>query len=508
MLNVESVVSNQSPINFSDFSFGQYQAVFLVFSPKIIPTQVLRPYQYNFNNAVVDDIIATTMQRGGNNFSPVTGAMYEAIIPTPNGIPLNLSQYSEYWSGVLMIDTQQVSRPSLNAMPGPARRQICVGFFPGEPPINPVTMYSSKPTSNPNAIFVITHSTMIMVGGRLNPILGNKPITTVTQDVDTVPQMLAQLTPVEPYLMTLDNLRTCATSIGNGEDVVLDGPAAVAANEKGATIIESRAKSPKQQLNDIMSCMSEAVSYIGAADDAPRSMMNARSLEDPSTNFVSTFDASVSSNNAYTRIASSGVDPSRPITVGELDLMYPGMLMTPYKIPQTSQWDVRDQMYTTRSTVMSSMVSATVGTAATNNNLTEIGFRYMSHGPGGARRLWEILKADTIIPATQETILNCVKMFQFELSNSLFPALLQLNGPFNLIVMYNQTGDCLVDLQFLDDASEGPGFIETCNRMGGLYNPLVGDQNLVINNAIQLNTLVNTAGMQLTNTPQKSLSLF
>lgn len=493
MQSASVVVGGEPSLSYHQFGFGASEATLLIFTPKIIPDQVLRPYQYNFNNKVISDVLETREQRMAMPGAvPATQDMRTAILPKSMGMLLDTQQFNSQYSFVLIIDTIASNRPGIAAIPGPNRRQIITGFFTAMEP--PFTMggFGMTPVYNMNAVMVFTHSTQMMMQDRITSYGGATKILSVNQDVDTIPQTLAQLTPEDPYILTPENLRDSMKFVSQSQTISTPGKSSIAAQGGRSAVVASTVKQPKYQLDDIVQTIDDSIN-LAAGEGVPRSAHGMCAMEDPGQNFLNAFDMNAASS--YTMMPAMGLDTTCPMSLGELCQRYPNIKAVPYQIPATSQWEVRAQTMATRSTIMSSMIVASLNTICVQCNICDIVFRYNSWLGENQKGKWHVNTMHTVLPAEANNQAACLNAFRHMMETSLFPTLYALNGHFDMQVTFSLSGDNLVDFRYLDDIPE-TGYYETCNRLGGMISPIVGGLQDLQDNAVELNGLLNAVSME------------
>ena len=117
-----------------------------LFSPKRLPTQVLRSYVYDITPEFLDHVFnsgAASMQEAiAPNGAKNNPAVSTAMMPIDQGLILDTNEISNTWSFVLIIDTDPMSNGIRHAAPSTKTRFIASGYVAGlnlamaEEPIN------------------------------------------------------------------------------------------------------------------------------------------------------------------------------------------------------------------------------------------------------------------------------------------------------------------------------------------------------------------------------------
>lgn len=493
---------NYNPMDFNFMSMHnrqQYASVLYVFSPKHIPNQVIRPYTYNFNNALIEELTRDGNMREacgprGTNRSNIQ----LAIMPESNGIPLNTRTFNEYWSFVMIIDKAPSTSYTTGSVPGPGQRFIATGYFIGEGPISNLSMYDTSPALNPNAIMAFTHTSLIYNNPRvINPMYGSQSPVSVNTDMDNVSQLSGMMSNQDLYLLDPGNVRTYTQQMSPTERVqITPGQGAVSGLGNASTPIPSRLKSPKHHLKEIVDTIDSALAAEAKATVSSTISDTGSYYSDPHTTFLNNFDQKIQSTRKFNPM---GIQTEKPLSLGELDLMYPEMRFIPRITPNISQWEVRPQDIMSQSVTFSSMVASTINTLAMNSNLAEISFQYNSWESGGAlscsEGTWRVLRAGVLV-GDDNAVVHAFETFKGFMTTDLFPILRAVGGEFEMQIQYDTASETLVDLHFLDDFRQETGFVEIPNRLAGLMTPIIGAINNAEHNAKELQCLLDNCSIK------------
>lgn len=469
-------------------------ATLYIFTPVSHGSQVIRPYVFNFDQNLVNMFSAggaTETVRRINTYD--NNNVVHAILPSRNGIPLNTSVLDALYSFALIIDSSEQTRSQL-AFGKPQRRIILTGYFLDEP-IAPMTLYSSNPVLNPNALMVFTHNNSISKNfgrGFGASVTDNMAINA---QVDIVPQLTDS--------MSDDHLQFCDVgSITNSfkpdrwsnEPIPTGNHLDLASRGGLSTTINDRIKSPRSQLINLAHGVDQAITVANSQSKIYGGLERSLVGNDPHDEFVGTL-YSYFQQPDYAAIH-QGINPSEHIPISKLCSIYPHIEVVPCEIPYNPVHDSMDQREMTIQTVLSSMISHSVAAMATSNILGTIVFRYSSwnknpmEGQGGS---WQIVNASLLIGednANGTRLHDSIQKFMMNVELSLFPILLKMGGEFDLSVSYDSTNNTVIDLNFLDMPQQHGFYTDQC-RLGGIKSPAVGSAIHSNNNINQFNALID-----------------
>lgn len=484
---------------------GKSQAKLYLFTPKIIPTQVLRPFKYNFSDELINDLndyesMARAVAPAGGGLTKSSINM--AILPDTVGMPLDMNTFSNQWSFVLIIDDHGPFVGIKHAVQTPATRIITTGYIVDEP-IHRPTMTSSNPSLNPNAILVFTHTSILHQHNKMGQ-SGFGSLHSLSHNADLVSEINAQVANQDVYVMTPHDLRTATHmsmgEFGGKEFTGAYGGLSLSNSKQGEPCrkIQGSLNSPKHHLADIMHGADAALAatkgeYINST------VVDSVTADEDET-FRTKFQQCVTGSNSL--LPRHGLNTDMPASLGELKALYPSLSVQPFEIPNQSTWGVTPQTMMAKKTVMSSLVSAALSSLIPGSGLANISFRYSSWvktdqfssmNPG----VWEVQGFGTLMESTAQNQMKALNVFKQVVETQLFPILLAFGGEFDLMAFVNITGETLIDLNYLDETSEmlGEGFYETTNRLGGINNPNTANAQILDQNAFELEKLVNIIGI-------------
>lgn len=482
------------------------QATLFLFSPKLLPTQVLRSYAYNLTPQFYNDVVgrASTLQEAvAPNGAGKAKSVVTAILPEDFGSLLNTYELSNTWSFVLTIDDNPINHGIRMAAPSASTRFIGSGYVAGldnlgaEEPVNPLTQ-----SINPRAVLVFTHATITYLHNEIG-MRGGVRKYTVSHDTDLISALTSMMSASSEqlFLGTPGDLMGMIDTSDPNTMVGAYGPLAITNNmvDEGAKNISSVLKSPKHQLNTVMHALDAALAR--SDDDFMKSSILPTTPNVQADVVRTTFTQELPNSN-YS-IPKQGIDTSRPITLMQLQSMFPNINIRPIKVPNQGGWGITPQENMSVRNKMCSMVASTITSILPGCGLADISFRYNSWiksdqfmaTPSG---IWEFYEPiHSLAQSTPEQMKKMVELFKMTLENELFPILRAVNGEFDLMAICNLTGEILLDLNYFDDqrntTSPEDGFYETNGRLGGLMNPMICKLDVLNSNASMLSSLADQA---------------
>lgn len=491
--------------------FGDYngpRATLFLFSPKLLPTQVLRSYAYNLTPQFYNDVLgrASTLQEAvAPNGAGKADSVVTAILPEDIGTMLNTYELSNTWSFVLTIDDNPINHGIRHAAPSASTRFIGTGYVAGldtlraEEPVNPMTC-----SVNPRAVLVFTHATVTYLHNEIG-VRGGSRKYSVSHDTDLVSAMTATMSASTDtlFLGTPGDIMSMVDTSDPNSMVGAYGPLAITEETvgQGSKTVSSVLKSPKHQLNNVMHSLDVALAHTD--DDFIKSSILPETPSVQAEAVKNTFRNNLPGAN-YS-LPKQGIDTSKPITLTQLTTMFPNIEIRPISVPNQGSWGVSPQENMSIRNKMCSMVAAMISSVLPGCGLADISFRYnswiksdaFSATPSGVWEFYEPIHS--LSQSTPEQMTRMVELFKMTLENELFPILRAVRGEFDLMAICNLTGEILLDLNYYDDqrvtSDPGEGFYETNGRLGGLLNPMICKLDVLNSNAGQLNALADEAVM-------------
>ena len=480
------------------------KATLFLFSPKLLPTQVLRSYAYNLTPQFYNDVLgrASTLQEAvAPNGAGKETSVVTAILPEDIGSTLNTYELSNTWSFVLTIDDNPINHGIRHAAPAASVRFIGSGYVAGldtmqaEEPVNPLTN-----SVNPRAVLVFTHATITYLHNEIGMRGGTRKYS-VSHDTDLISAMTAMMSTSNEmlFLGTPGDIMSMVDTSDPNSMVGAYGPLAITQETVGSNAknVSSVLKSPKHQLNNVMHALDVAISHTD--DDFMKSTILPESPNVPADTVKETFRDNLPNSN-YS-LPKQGIDTSQPITLTQLVSMFPSIEVRPIKVPNQGSWGISPQENMTIRNKMCSMIAATISSILPGCGLADISFRYNSWiksdqfmaVPNGVWEFYEPIHS--LAQSTPEQMTRMIELFKMTLENELFPILRAVRGEFDLMAICNLTGEILLDLNYFDDqrvtTNPEDGFYETNGRLGGLLNPMICKLGVLNSNAGMLSNLAD-----------------
>ena len=483
-------------------------AIMYVFSPNMVPTQVLRPYQYNFSGNFIDALSDTR-----ENFRSIikqpegtklANDINKAIMPNPNGIPLDTQTISQQWSFVLIADSQSPSSNGRLQTASPVIRTITTGYC-SEEPINPITG-----TINPHAILMFTKTSVTTISPSIGPHglqskeICNNDISLVDDKVGMMTnQLLFSGTPrdlVKGFTYDRLNNNTISTPGDACLSNIKDGD--------GSKMIDNLLSTPSMQLGDIVQAIGTGITTAETEVCGTTSALTPNAMSDPLDIAIDNFNLAVPGSDIV--LMRGSLDTAHPMSMQQLCMFYPNMNVIKVPVPAINSWDSSPQDVQTKRNAMSSMLAASMSNLLAASGLASISFRYDSYagmtgfGLGDKNGIFHPLDFATIIQSNDNEQVRAVNLFELLFKRNLVPIVRTVGGEFTLMCHIDIVGHMLIDLLYRDEygLNPGEGWYETSGKLGGFTNPMIADQDTFNTNAQQLTALAhNVAGNHLAGNP-------
>lgn len=514
--NVLPNISNQASQTLANtYNTDDQRAMLIIFSPRTIVNTCKRPVKYNFDynfienikdNAdnIINSVGGYDLQAAGymNNYD---SSLY-AVGVDAQGVMMNNSNFSDYYTWLLIIDNESISSGNVYSGPKLSNRYIYSGFCNFEP-------YSSidglKVTINPQCVLTITHSTTMAIQKRYSA-LGDTSKMRITGDVDYIlPDVSMQLNNNLDYLLTPDAVQS-GVAKNDSTSFYADMSKMLVAQGSHPIPVPAFLNSPKHHLCSIVGAINRTLDEITTdnfGSGAMRNSNNSRVYGDTSV-FRSSFNTNLNVRPADIFL---GLDCSRPYTILELQARYPMLQIIPSHADKISTSNLADQGVYTRANIASSILVAAVPSIAADNGLCEIGLLYKSYKSNNNMFITNMMddsndeiEIKNCAPFSQEDIgitKMRVKAFLAALKNQVFPIIKSIGGDFDLSLSCNAASECDVLLFFMDDRNGTTGIYESPLLLGGLNSPLIGPTNIYENNGQNLGAVLVAMSEMTSNLP-------
>ena len=470
-------------------------ATLFIFSPRFIPNQHRRPFDYRFSDGVKTAIADTVDRRmRGGSYSTADTFLLNipdargAILPSTIGTPINLQAFSEFWSFLLVVDNDNGLTPAGFQMVLPTR-VIYAGWFVNEP----VTQknLSQSYVLNDGAVLVVAHQTILSLKQVMGP-SGYQGVDVIS-DYDFAPTTPLQAINPEGenvYDLNPTEVVKASTTSPDLEGTIGTWSTPVAAKAKSLTI-PTELQDPTRHLSHLVS----------QAVETPILTMNGMSGMDSVDAFMggqvtlSTFGALL---GQATPTVLTKINCNQPISLGEVQQIYPQLNYQVIKIPTMPSYELTDTAAPTASNVFSSLLYSAMPGILAQYGLAEIAFRYNSFARqsgglgsiGDKRGVYELQNIAPLYQCNQNELQAKWITMQTYLDVAVFPIIKTTAGEFDLMVHCSIGGVSLIHLNLLDHAP-AHGFVENNNLLGGISTVTVGSDRDVTNNSAQLVSMIN-----------------
>lgn len=469
-----------------------------IFTPRNHGSIQLRPLKFNFNEQMLNDMLQQpNIKQALGTYEGNNKSMYtHAILPDPQGISMDTTQYDNMWSFILVFDNGGNNMTSMR-WGSPKKRTVLTGYFLDEP-LNPMTMFSSSPTHNPNAMMLFTHTSSTILQDRIDKIVQRSHRIVANEDI--VPQATAAHVHNGEELALVDaaTIAKCQIPIEDDIRISSDAGAYLSTFNDMSGIVSSNARSPRHQLLAIADAMDTAKTRTDATENSGifGTVVDTVTSLDPFDIFINEVYQNVASRQTGV-INQNSIDPRLPIPLSALDNLFPNMNVVPFKIPINPEYEICDQGTVNPHNIMSSMIQSSIGVFASECLLASIQFRYGSWSVGDLCGMqegqWQIIAASSMIgdDLDQNKLSAALNRFRRLMETSLFPIVKDTCGDFDLIAAYDMSSSTIIDLNLMDYNNPGMGYYEGHNRLGGMVSSAIGGESTLNNNRIQFDTLVN-----------------
>ena len=504
MLNINSGVNINNQVDVMSGIMGEVtgnRAVMYIFTPAKKITQVVRPYKYAFTDNVVNNMMDVHSNTNRiSNLNLADDDLKKAVIPSSQGIHVDLFNIENYYTYMLIIDTR-VGNELFGTSQNTSKRLIYAGYFLDEPFV-PSTLHMSTPTMNPNARAIVTHGDCLQNTVAFTE-FGRQSPTDVIASNDMVHQHMGQNFNEQVGLCDY-----IAISKGHGVDnsghlIRNSNPIVLPEMSKNAESIPLDLRSPRSHINGIANAVANGIDE--RRDYQVRSQIMEETDDGKNIDMFNNVSSAIVTRLQRPTISSAlsrAFDPSMPITMGELDrLLEGGLQVQPFSIPFNPQVDIKDPTSISAENVMGSMAAHTVTAYATNCGLSTVAFRYSSYlksidNPSLGVWVWEDAKPTIAVASdNNQAVSQFVRTFEMLMETGLFPLLKAHYGEFDLLCKFNLAGDMLISLKYMDMANNthNDGFVIVHNALGGMISPSLGSYEDVAHNRNQITELLSRA---------------
>lgn len=472
------------------------KSVLFLFSPRTIVDHYKRPLTYNFNLPMVDAISENIINKPTGNSVNQTLAlpdMSTAIVPASDGISMNTSEYSDYWSFVLIIDdSPEVGSMFANNL---TNRHILMGIC-GAEPIGAVGLASATPGSyvNPDCQLIVTRKLMLNKYSTASAVGMSDRVKTIadTNIAEFSPSVWTgnrQNHDNQYYSLSPEKAHT-AVSMDDSE-VISTIDHADSLNVTNSLKLSSTLESPKKHMKEILTNIETGVTNSQFTDQIGEFGDGVDAISTGPENFEMYVHGAFSEHNPLSNVGYSsnmemdGLLGSEFLTIGMVQSHYRPNII-PIKTPVDTPASIIPQHYTSVSNIFSSLICSCMPTYLNAVGLSAIAFMHNT-----ANEATQINHIDSMVGSTQQELHYKWGALQHLLKTELYPILLNNGGHFDISISCSINSTTNVILNFLDDTPLAPGEVYEENAiLGGIVSPLVGTKEHMINNSHQLNNLI------------------
>lgn len=469
------------PQTLNNVKVNRSKATLIIMSPRKVGTIHVRPHLYKFDENLGNEIASCTdLNSFFRNEAAASESVKSAIIPSAQGIPINMSTLDSCYTFVLTVDRTV----NANAVVGTQlSRHVYIGYFSQEPfgRIGP----SGEAPLNPEALMIFTHCKSLMMGGVVGASGGNNMAIPGVYDI--TPPSIVSGADVDLYAVD-------PAAIASGYSV--DGNRNLTTNTHAAYLGGGAPKT-------VDACLSAPSQHFGVLLDKLHSarLQSYMDTHNPlkritGADYTQTVEDSFVEGLVQTgmRVGTGILDPTRPLRLRSLEDAIGQYEVVAYTSPESLYNDNVDTGAITPQNVMSSLVSDTVKAIASYHGISDIAFAYKSRVASSfglhSKSAIRIEAASPIVAMTQEAWQAVLFKFTQELENNLFPIIESSVGAFDVFVSYNACGKTTVSLILIDQGQLQPeGQYVTNNTLGGLISPYIGTESSYLHNSQQVAAL-------------------
>lgn len=478
-------------------------AKLMLYSPRIYGNQVLRPFVYGFSEQAANFLLSKgdTIDEAIKRKDVInTEAVASIIRPDALGTEIDMTDFSQMWTFMLLIHLPNNVRSGILASEG-SKLLVFRGHC-GEEPIDAASIWMSTPIINRRCPLFV-HSREVL---RDNPTsinaFGKMNTVDVCGVLDVIDGCLNTCSKdKELLLMTPSNVLE-NFSVKGIENASAAGLCSIA-NDRQA--VQSALKDPGLHLRQIIQGISSATQEAASMEFGPHgidSFSGALSPAEDTMQFKTNVANQLSMMNGPNTI-NIGIDIKGVVTIGDVEMGFPNLVVIPQQISQTAQMDILPQNYNSMRTSYSSMAASAISSIAAGCGLCSISFQFQSYDP--ARR--DELNKSSFAVVSENAMLTCppanpsmynsmlvsaVKLFRMKFESDVVPFIKYICGDFFIQATYSNNAETVVNLQFLDNSAStnGDGWFETPNRLSSLSSTTLGDKQNFDNNGHSLNSFV------------------
>lgn len=485
----------------------QNEDILMVYSPRQMERQVVKPIVMNFNKShkdEVDDIVNSKLNI--NRVAKLSSNLKASILPDYYGNSLDTNLLGSRYTFMYVRNNEAMASPI--GIQGTSAKHVLSGYFTECPFSDAYIAGMDVPVEtaiNPNAYMIVTDSTLRKTSGiRLDRNGLSDSISSTANhdglygknilDVYQGQNMLLST----PSLSTNSTLETVDTQGSYSVDIT-PAPGCRLDCNVSSRAINNKLKSPTYQLNNIVDALvnTDAFSESGQSYQtygaAPADTVHHHDHISSHAGDVGSFLEEGTAPVSF----GDHIDAGRPSrlsdlfqTRGQIDVHY-------VQLNQTSQFDVCDQGVPSTKAQLSSLATHVFSSTCVELGILEMRLLYSPYsfetGMLSEIPRWEVDHVVFIEEGLNQSQCDArIRVFLNTLETTLFDIIKTVAGMFDIVLSSSMGGDCLVDLELLDFQQErGLGYTTTPLVYGAIVSPLIGTHNQITNNALQLAKLID-----------------
>ena len=496
--------------------------ILIVYSPRNVETQVIRPLMMNFDRDSKRDMqyaIGAELSSKHAAYT-VTDAMKSSILPDSVGLRIDNNFLGSKFTFMLILS--EGGGPTPLGIQASSVKHIASGYFTEQPFSDQFLSgfsLNEREAINPNAVMVFTDVSRNMSGTRygghgevtmrsnvgtdgiysngLLPLYGRRDVCMLTpEDLANTKLTKASYspTPVQGNPFLQDNEVSVQT------DQIQAAPPVHSFIENAATptAIDNHLQSPVVQLNKMIDAISETNMFENNEISVEDTYLSHRA------HYGSAFqDGQINGSMIADRLpgrempASAGIiDFNTPIYVNDLFIRVP-MITTQYvKLDMRPQFDVVEQDIISPQTQLSNLATHIVSNICVDLGILGVTIGYQSYtireGFIDEIPSWFIEDVTLIDPTTSPAQGEAIqKRLLFLLEQNLFTVIKHVAGDFEMLAAYTTGGDALISLTLMSNIDNTPGYTTTPMSWGAGVSNVVGTVQHVTHNAVQLTDVIS-----------------
>lgn len=509
----------QAPGTVHDPGVMKEPNMLLVYSPRIMETQVIRPLVMNFDRQSKHDLsnaIGAELSSQHAAYS-VTEAMKSAILPDPIGFKLDSDAMGSKYTFVLIIsEGNEVTPLGIRAA---SVKHVVSGYFTEQPFSDQYLQgfaLNEQTAINPNAVMVFTDIAKRMSGSHYDA-AGQHPIRSNVGTEGIYSDGLSQiyrrddvctLTPEDLAKTKLSKTSYGPEPTGNPfiptiqtatENISVEIPInAYIKNMRDPVAIDNHIQCPVAQLNKIIDAVSETNMFEN----------NNVAVNDIYLSHRPAYGRAVDTDKLQESLVADQLpgreQPPRsgiirfdiPMYLQDLFTIVP-MISTHYiKLDKRPQFDVVAQDTISLQTQLSSLATHLLSNICVDLGFASATIGYQSYsmqeGFISTTPMWFIDDVEVLDPRINDVVIDQMqKRLLFLLEEHLFKVIRHLSGDFEFLGVFMVGADALIQLKLMDviDSING-GFTTTPLSWGAAVSNLVGTTKHAAHNATQLTDVI------------------